>query len=115
MVTGAAVIITTPVWLPCIGGSLLVAGATLASWTAAGSAVGALTGGTWAYLRNQQRNRHISAGPSARRKELPIKNNDSLLQVLTREGVLITASVRYWRAHKKLKAEDIGLPARRRL
>ena len=34
---------------------------------------------------------------------------DSLLQVLTREGVLITASVRYWRAHKKLKAEDIGL------
>lgn len=36
-------------------------------------------------------------------------NNDSLLQVLTREGVLINVSVRYWRAHKKLKAEDIGL------
>jgi Protein of unknown function (DUF3150) len=35
--------------------------------------------------------------------------NDSLLQVLTREGVLINTSVRYWRAHKKLKAEDIGL------
>src|SRR5512141_2075926 len=35
--------------------------------------------------------------------------NDSLLQILTREGVLITASVRYWRAHKKLRAEDIGL------
>lgn len=34
---------------------------------------------------------------------------NTLLQVLTREGVLITASVRYWRAHKKLKAEDIGL------
>ena len=29
--------------------------------------------------------------------------------MLTREGVLINVSVRYWRAHKKLKAEDIGL------
>jgi hypothetical protein len=34
---------------------------------------------------------------------------NELLQVLTREGVLINVSVRYWRAHKKLKAEDIGL------
>ena len=32
-----------------------------------------------------------------------------LLQSLTREGVLINVSVRYWRAHKKLKAEDLGL------
>lgn len=32
-----------------------------------------------------------------------------LLQSLTREGVLINVSVRYWRAHKKLRAEDIGL------
>lgn len=36
---------------------------------------------------------------------------DSLLQVLTREGVLINVSVRYWRGCKKLKAEDIGLEA----
>jgi hypothetical protein len=34
---------------------------------------------------------------------------NALLQTLTREGVLISVSVRYWRAHKKLKAEDIGL------
>jgi hypothetical protein len=34
---------------------------------------------------------------------------NELLQVLTREGVLVNVSVRYWRAHKKLKAEDIGL------
>lgn len=33
----------------------------------------------------------------------------ALLAVLTREGVLINVSVRYWRAHKKLKPEDIGL------
>ncbi len=36
---------------------------------------------------------------------------NNLLQILTREGVLINVSVRYWRAHKKLKAEDIGLQA----
>jgi hypothetical protein len=35
--------------------------------------------------------------------------NDSLLTVLTREGVLINVSVRYWRGSKKLKAEDLGL------
>ena len=32
-----------------------------------------------------------------------------LLPLLTREGVLIKVSVRYWRGCKKLKAEDIGL------
>lgn len=32
-----------------------------------------------------------------------------LLDVLTREGVLINVSIRYWRATKKLKAEDLGL------
>lgn len=35
--------------------------------------------------------------------------SNDLLSVLTREGVLIDVSVRYWRAHKKLKAEDLGL------
>src|SRR5687768_5210840 len=35
--------------------------------------------------------------------------NNNLLSVLTREGVLIKVSVRYWRGCKKLKAEDIGL------
>src|ERR1041385_5436902 len=32
-----------------------------------------------------------------------------LLQTLTREGVLLNVSVRYWRGHKKLRPEDIGL------
>ena len=36
-------------------------------------------------------------------------NNNQLLDVLTREGVLISVSVRYWRATKKLNAEDLGL------
>jgi hypothetical protein len=37
--------------------------------------------------------------------------NDSnpLLDALTREGVLLNVSVRYWRATKKLSAEDLGL------
>jgi hypothetical protein len=35
--------------------------------------------------------------------------NQPLLDVLTREGVLLSVSVRYWRAAKKLKPEDLGL------
>jgi hypothetical protein len=35
----------------------------------------------------------------------------ALLDVLTREGVLINVSVRYWRGCKKLKPEDLGLDA----
>jgi hypothetical protein len=36
-------------------------------------------------------------------------NDNHLLDVLTREGVLINVSVRYWRAAKKLQAQDLGL------
>jgi len=36
-------------------------------------------------------------------------NDNPLLDVLTREGVLLNVSVRFWRGCKKLKAEDIGL------
>ena len=35
--------------------------------------------------------------------------SNHLLDVLTREGVLINVSIRYWRATKKLNAEDLGL------
>lgn len=38
-----------------------------------------------------------------------MQNNQDLLSVLTREGVLVKVSVRYWRGCKKLKPEDIGL------
>lgn len=38
-----------------------------------------------------------------------MQNNDQLLSVLTREGVLIKVSVSYWRGQKKLRPEDIGL------
>lgn len=36
-------------------------------------------------------------------------NNHNLLSVLTREGVLLKVSISFWRGHKKLKPEDIGL------
>ena len=36
-------------------------------------------------------------------------NENQILDALTREGVLINVSVRYWRATKKLNAEDLGL------
>ncbi len=35
--------------------------------------------------------------------------SNGLLEVLTREGVLVNVSVRYWRAAKKLRPEDLGL------
>lgn len=36
-------------------------------------------------------------------------DHSQLLNVLTRKGVLLNVSVRFWRGCKKLKAEDIGL------
>ena len=38
-----------------------------------------------------------------------MNGNDHLLDVLTREAVLVNVSVRYWRATEKLDAEDLGL------
>jgi hypothetical protein len=36
-------------------------------------------------------------------------NGNNLLDALTREGVLISVSCRFWRAAKKLQAQDLGL------
>ncbi len=38
-----------------------------------------------------------------------MNDNNSMLDLLTREGVLTSAGVRRWRAARKLRAEDIGL------
>jgi Protein of unknown function (DUF3150) len=38
-------------------------------------------------------------------------NHNPILDVLTREGVLVNVSVRFWRGCKKLKPEDLGLNA----
>lgn len=42
-----------------------------------------------------------------------MEDHNQVLDVLTREGVLLGVSVRYWRATKKLKAEDLGLDPER--
>ncbi|MFA7174619.1 MAG: DUF3150 domain-containing protein [Kiritimatiellia bacterium] len=38
-----------------------------------------------------------------------MQTNQNLLDVLTREGVLISVNVSYWRAAKKLQPQDLGL------
>ena len=38
-----------------------------------------------------------------------MSDSNHLLEVLTREGVLLNVSVRFWRAAKKLQASDLGL------
>ena len=40
-----------------------------------------------------------------------MENHQQLLNILTREGVLINVSISYWRGCKKLKPEDLGLEA----
>ena len=41
-----------------------------------------------------------------------MQTHHDLLQALTREGVLVSVSVRYWRGCKKLNPEDLGLDSR---
>lgn len=40
-------------------------------------------------------------------------NDNRLLDVLTREGVLLDVSVRLWRAAKNLRVQDLGARPRR--
>ena len=49
------------------------------------------------------------SGFSITQKDQNNMQENQILDVLTREGVLINVSVRYWRATKKLNAEDLGL------
>src|SRR5690606_26985909 len=49
--TGAAIIVTTPAWLPLIGGAMAVSAATVAIWGTTGAGVGAAVGGTVEYAR----------------------------------------------------------------
>ncbi len=54
LVTGAAVVVTAPAWVPVIGGTLVVSGTTVAVWSAGGAALGTLSGGTWSYVRERR-------------------------------------------------------------
>jgi hypothetical protein len=54
LVTGAAITASAPAWLPFVGGSLLVSGATVAAWSTGGAVAGCLSGGLWSYVRERQ-------------------------------------------------------------
>jgi hypothetical protein len=51
ILTGAAVVVSTPAWVPWIGGTMLISGATMATWAMTGAAIGAVTGGAWGFVR----------------------------------------------------------------
>ena len=54
LITGAAIVATTPAWLPLVGSSLIVSGATVAAWSTGGAVAGSLSGGVWSYFRERQ-------------------------------------------------------------
>jgi len=57
LATGAAIVVTTPAWLPFIGGSAVVAMGTVATWTITGSAVGAVVSAGRAYFKHNREER----------------------------------------------------------
>ena len=61
LATGAAVIVTTPAWLPLIGSSAVVALATVTAWSTTGSALGAIVAGGRAYFEHQREERAFAA------------------------------------------------------
>jgi hypothetical protein len=54
--SGAAVIATAPAWLPFIGGTALVAGATITLWSALGGGIGSIVSGAraWRACKKEQ-------------------------------------------------------------
>ncbi len=57
LATHAAIITTAPAWLPFVGGSALVALGTVAAWSVAGSAMGAIVAAGRAYFKHHREER----------------------------------------------------------
>jgi hypothetical protein len=55
LVTGAAVILSAPAWLPIVGGTMAVSAATVAIWTAGGAVIGAFGNATRKYFALKKR------------------------------------------------------------
>ena len=70
LATGAAVVMTTPAWLPVIGGTALVTAGTVVLWAALGGSTGALVAGTRAYVRFKIEERTFA-------REFPDINNET--------------------------------------
>ena len=60
IVSGAAVIVTIPSWLPFIGGAMAVSAATMATWSAIGGGAGVLIGGGKAYYAKQKSDKQFN-------------------------------------------------------
>ena len=59
VLSGAAVVVTAPGWLPFIGGTLLISSAAVATGAAIGGGFGAALGGVSAFLREKQQERRF--------------------------------------------------------
>ena len=61
IVSGAAVIVTAPTWLPFIGGAMAVSAATMATWSAIGGTAGVCIGGGKSYYDKHKRDKLFNA------------------------------------------------------
>jgi hypothetical protein len=57
LASGAAIVLTTPAWLPFVGGSAVVALGTVAAWSMTGSVVGAVVSAGRAYFKHNREER----------------------------------------------------------
>ena len=60
IVSGAAVIVTAPAWLP-FGGAMAVSGATMATWSMVGGVAGVCIGGGKSYYDKHKRDKLFNA------------------------------------------------------
>ena len=61
IVSGAAVIVTAPAWIPWIGGAMAVSAATMATWSVIGGAAGVCIGGGKSYYDKHKRDKLFNA------------------------------------------------------
>jgi len=61
IVSGAAVIVTAPAWLPWIGSSLIISSVTMAAWSMVGGAAGVCIGGGKSYYDKHKRDKLFNA------------------------------------------------------
>jgi len=61
IVSGAAVIVTAPAWLPWVGGALIVSTAAMATWSAIGCAAGIFIGGGKSCYDKNKRDQEFNA------------------------------------------------------
>ena len=61
IVSGAAVIVTAPAWLPWIGSSLIISAGAMATWSIIGGVAGVCIGGGKSYYDKHKRDKEFNA------------------------------------------------------